>query len=87
MRDKEKVFLRWSQLTAEISLAEAMKILSYGLLFLENNAELLVQQADFFMELNLWERALQTLQSIENPTEEISQLIGELSEALNGKNE
>ncbi len=87
LRDQEEAFLKLSRLMAESSLTEAVEMLSYGLLFLEENSELLVQQADFLMELNLWEQALQTLQTITNPTGEIREVIAELSDALNGKNE
>lgn len=82
LHDKVGTYLKLSQLTAENSLIDAVEILTYALLLLPQTADLLLQKADYLMELNAWGEALKTLRVIENPNEEIRLLIEELSKAL-----
>lgn len=82
LHDKVGTYLKLSQLMAESSLIDAVEVLTYALLLMPKTADLLLQKADYLMELNAWGEALKTLQMIENPNEEITMLIGELSEAL-----
>ena len=86
LREKEKTYVELASFFAEESIVEAIELLSYGLLFLKNSSELLIQQANYFMELNLWNEALNALKQIENPSDEISSVIEELSGALSGIN-
>lgn len=86
LRDQEETMIKLSKLMAETNIAEAVRLLSYGLLILEGNENLLIQQANFLMDLQLWEQALKTLQKIENPTEELKEAIFTLSNALLGTN-
>lgn len=81
---KEETLVKLSQLMAETSLTEAVELLSYGLLFLKESPELLIQKAEFLMELNLWEEALKTLQMLPEPAEEIREIMRELSGTLYG---
>lgn len=87
LQEQENTFIKLAKLMAESSLVEAIEMLTYGLLLIKDSTEMLIQKADFLMELNLWEQALMTLQSISNPAQEINEVIEELSNALHGTNE
>lgn len=86
MRDREFIFAQLAKYMQEINPADAIELLSYGLLFYPNHQELLLQRADCLMELGLWEEVLKTLQQIENPGEDIIEMMKELKGAL-GVNE
>lgn len=87
LQDREKTFVKLSELMAETNIPEAVELLSYGLLFLKGSRELLLQQANYFMELNMWQEALKALLAIENPEDEVKSVIAELSDALGITNE
>ena len=86
LQQREKTYVELSQLFAEESIPDAIELLYYGLMFLKNSPELLIQQANLYMELNLWNEALKVLKQIENPEEEIKVVLKELVEALDGIN-
>lgn len=82
LRDRVETCIKVSRLFRRQSVKDAMEILIYALLFFPQNEMLLLEQADLLLENNLWEEALKTLNAIENPEEEIKNLITELETAL-----
>ena len=82
LKEQEDTILKVAKLMAEFSLLEAVEMLTYGLLFWEDSSKLLIQKADYLIQLNLFEEALKVLQTIEEPTEEIKNLIEKLSAVL-----
>ncbi len=87
LQDQENTIIKLSKLMAESDRAEAVRLLSYGLLILEGKQKLLMQQANYLLDMQLWEQALRTLQKIESPTEELKESIEKLSNALHKVNE
>ena len=75
LEEQEKTFLRLAELMSETNLIEAVRLLSHGLMVLEGNQNLLVQQANYLLELQLWNQALTTLKKIEEPTEEVKDIM------------
>lgn len=82
LQEREDTFLRLAELFAEKNISEAIELLSYGLFLVGENDQLLLQKANYCMELNLWRQALETLQKINDPTMEICEVINELSTVL-----
>lgn len=79
---KSDVYVAVAEYMAEINLMDALQFLTYATLFYPKDAQLLLQRANYMMELNAWKEALETLWLIENPAEEIQALIQELENAL-----
>lgn len=75
LEEQEKTFLKLAELMSETNLIEAVRLLSHGLMVLEGNQNLLVQQANYLLELQLWDQALTTLKKIEEPTEEVKDIM------------
>jgi len=82
LQEREKTFIRLAELFAEENISEAIELISYGIFLVEEDEQLLLQKANYCMELNLWKQALETLQKIKEPTMEICEVINELSSVL-----
>lgn len=80
--ERASTFLGLAHLMAQKSIPEAMEMLTYGALFLDDNGILLQQKADYFMELGLWNEALNTLLKIKEPSTEMVEIINELTGVL-----
>ncbi len=79
---KIETYLLLAKYMAEVNVLEAIQLLTYALFFYPKQDELLLQRADYMMELNAWKEALETLRMIEKPSVEIQGLINELENAL-----
>lgn len=82
LQKHEEVFLKLSHYMKQNSIMDAIEILSYGLLFYTHNKSLLLQKADYLMELGLWQEVLKTLKQIDNPEEAILEMIENLQNML-----
>ena len=66
----------------EINVLEAVELLNYGLIFYPKNADMLMQKANYLMELNAWKEAFVTLKEIEQPQQGVVEIIQELEQVL-----
>lgn len=82
LQEREKTFIRLAELFAEENILEAIELLSYGIFLVGEDDQLLLQKANYCMELSLWKQALETLQKIKEPTVEIFEIVEELSRVL-----
>ncbi len=76
--DQENTFIRFADFLAEYSSIEAVRFLNDGLRVLEDNQKLLVQQASYLLDLQLWEQALKVLRRIKEPAEDMKEIVSML---------
>lgn len=82
LQEREETFIRLAEFFAEENISEAIELLSYGIFLVSEDDQLLLQKANYCMELSLWKQALETLQKVKEPTVEICEVINELSSFL-----
>lgn len=82
LQDREETLIKLADLFAKENILEAIELLSYGIFLVGEDEQLLLQKANYYMELNLWTEALQTLIRIDQPDLEICEIINELSNIL-----
>lgn len=82
LREWERIFILTSQYMQEYNVADAIELLSYGVLFYAGNRRFLLQKANYFMELGMWKEVLATLREIDRPDEEIKEMVEELTKVL-----
>lgn len=81
MKNRETVYLRTVHYIRQIDIGKALELVTYGLVLLGNNDNLYITKADLLLDMNMWKDALQALKNVENPSNDILEIIAEL-EAL-----
>ena len=82
MQYKEELYITIGNYYRSQNLAVAIEFFTYALWWLKDNSQLLLNKADCLMEGAMWKEALDTLEQIANPSEEVVSLIQELRGAL-----
>lgn len=78
----DETLVELSAYLAEYDVLEGIELLNYGLIFYPKSPEILLQKANYLMDLNAWKEALETLWEIEEPTIDVINVIQDLQNAL-----
>lgn len=81
-RGEENLLSMACWMKAKSQLVTAITLLQYGAEVYPNNDDLLLQQADCWIEAQQWGAAYECLKRIEEPNAEIQELIEELEKAI-----
>lgn len=82
MKYREELYLTIGDYYRSQNLANAIEFYTYALWWLKDNPQLLLNKADCLMEGAMFKEALETLEQIANPSEDVASLIQELKDAL-----
>lgn len=82
VKEWERVFLLVSRCMQEYRAADAIELLSYGNLLCPDKSQLLLEKANCFMEIGMWQEVLATLCQIKEPEAQVREMIQELTAVL-----
>ncbi len=79
---KRDMYLKLSEYLWNINPTRGLEMISYGLFDFPEDVDMLMYKANYLLELQCYKEALDTLKVIREPSEEITEIIGELEAAL-----
>ena len=82
LSEKRDVYLKLSEYLWNLNPTRGLEMISYGLFDFPEDADMLMYKANYLLELQCYQEALNTMKMIPNPNEEIWEMISELETAL-----
>jgi len=82
LSEKRNMYLKLSEYLWEMNPTRGLEIISYGLFDFPEDADMLMYKANYLLELQYYQEALNTLKLIKEPGEDILEIIAELETAL-----
>lgn len=82
LSERKKIYLKLSDYFSEISISRGLEFITYGLLEFPGDKDMLMHKANYLLEVQSFMEALDTLKSIENPDDDVVEIIQELETAL-----
>ncbi len=82
LSEKRDMYLKLSEYLWNINPTRGLEMISYGLFDFPEDIDMLMYKANYLLELQCYKEALDTLKVICEPSEEITEIIGELEAAL-----
>ncbi len=82
MNERKAVYLKLSEYYWNVKPMQGLEIISYGLFDFPGDVDMIMYKANYLLELQYYQDALDTLKLLKEPNEEIIEIINELEAAL-----
>lgn len=74
----KEMFIKFANYLAQLNVYCAVDLLDYALMIFKTDASILISKANYYVQVNAYEEALETLEQIENPNENVKVIMQQL---------